>query len=704
MLRFIPGALQKINKRDQAEDSLPETQQVLATLLSHLPGMAYRCRFDRRRPMEFVSDGCLDLTGYAPAEITGAVQLAYEQLIHPADRERVWQEIEIAAPERRSFQLTYRLVTRSGAEKWVWEQGRGVFSAGGELLALAGFITDATERIAAYQSLEQRVADRTRELATLYQVTAVASESLNLETILERSLAQVLAAMNVEVGLIHLFDEVKKELRLAAQRGLLPGDDWLPASLVEWVFEHKQPLVTPTPDKAQADRPATEISGAPWVSVPMRARGHVLGVLSLIGPAGHHFDGEAVTLLASIADQVGAAVENAQLFEAERRQRRQADTLLQVTSVVGSTLDLEEVLARILGQLGRVVSYDSASVQLLEHDKLQIIAARGFADPAEVLGATFALTEPPQSQVVAAGKALNLPDAPALYPRFRRPPFSHIRSWLGAPLRVQERIIGIIAIDRQQPGGYDEEEVRLTTAFADQAALALENARLYQQAEQLAVMEERSRLGRELHDSVTQSLYSLTLFAEVGRRSVEAGNVDEAVDYLSRLGQVAQQALREMRLLVYELRLPALETEGLVRALEQRLDAVERRAGIEARLLVTGKVELPPSVEEGLYRIAQEALNNSLKHAAASLVTVRLNASDELIELEVSDNGQAFAPEDLQTGGMGLHNMRERAERLAGSFAIVAIPGQGVTVKVSVPTRRSWSRPLLPIDRFSEVS
>jgi signal transduction histidine kinase len=245
----------------------------------------------------------------------------------------------------------------------------------------------------------------------------------------------------------------------------------------------------------------------------------------------------------------------------------------------------------------------------------------------------------------------------------------------------------------------------LTTAFADQAALALENARLYQQAEQLAVMEERSRLARELHDSVTQSLYSLTLFAEAGRRAAEAGEKELELGYFTRLGQVAHQALKEMRLLVYELRTAALEKEGLAAALHQRLEAVENRAGVQARLVVEEMAELPALVEEGLYRIAQEALNNVLKHAAATSVIVRLKSDSQWVELEVIDNGRAFEPTSLDHGGgIGLASMRERAERLGGSLAIIAKSGEGTRVVVKIPTRRSWSRPILPITNLMEVS
>jgi signal transduction histidine kinase len=413
-----------------------------------------------------------------------------------------------------------------------------------------------------------------------------------------------------------------------------------------------------------------------------------------------HGPGE-LSQLAHAFDEMADSLER---YVIEQTRRHQADTLLQVASVVSATLELDEVLARILDQLGRVVDYDSASVQLLQEGKLKVIAARGFEDPEQVLGMTFSMKNSPNYRVISEGQPLNLSDAPQLYPGFRRPLFRHIRSWLGVPLRVQERIIGIITIDRHQAGGYDKEEVRLTNAFADLAALALENAQLYQQAEQLAVMEERSRLARELHDSVTQSLYSLTLFAEVQRRAADSANLEQVIDYSVRLGQVAQQALKEMRLLVYELRTAALETEGLVGAVQQRLDAVEKRAGVEARLVVEAMVDLPAVVEEGLYRIAQEALNNALKHAAATSVTVRINADNEQAVLEISDNGRGFAPNEVNTGGMGLSTMRERAERLGGQFTITATPGKGTRVSVTIPARRSWSRPLIPIDIFSEVS
>jgi len=161
-------------------------------------------------------------------------------------------------------------------------------------------------------------------------------------------------------------------------------------------------------------------------------------------------------------------------------------------------------------------------------------------------------------------------------------------------------------------------------------------------------------------------------------------------DYLTRIGEVTQQALKEMRLLIHELRPPALEQEGLVGALHQRLDAVEKRAGVEARLLMNDLIELPAHVEEELYRIAQEALNNALKHAGATTVTVHIRAEDHQAVLEVSDNGRGFNPAAVSNcGGMGLVSMDERARRLGGTLSVSSAPGQGTTVRAGVPTDKT---------------
>jgi signal transduction histidine kinase len=245
---------------------------------------------------------------------------------------------------------------------------------------------------------------------------------------------------------------------------------------------------------------------------------------------------------------------------------------------------------------------------------------------------------------------------------------------------------------------FSNQDIELLTSIGDQIGVAVENARLYEQAQQAAVVEERQRLARELHDSISQSLHSSVLLAEAGQRLAGAGDLERSRGYLVRLGEISQQAMKEMRLLVYELRPLALKEAGLVKALQQRLDTVERRAGVEAKLESDGDIEIPDDVEEALFRIAQQALNNAMKHAAATVVvvTVRLEADppDRRVILEVADNGKGFDGDTIgDEGGIGLDSMRERAEKVGGELTIVSTPGEGTRVIASVPMKGPTDSP-----------
>jgi len=206
------------------------------------------------------------------------------------------------------------------------------------------------------------------------------------------------------------------------------------------------------------------------------------------------------------------------------------------------------------------------------------------------------------------------------------------------------------------------------------------------QAEKLAVMEERNRLARELHDSVTQALYSQTLYAEAAFRQLSMGNIDTVTEHLADLRQTAQQSLQEMRLLIFELRPQVLEKEGLPAAIQARLDAVEVRSGLETSLEIKGESSIPTKLELELYRIAQESLNNVLKHSQAQQVQVRLAVNHKVVVLEIVDDGIGFTLENgKQPGGLGLPGIEERVRKLNGRFDLKSRPGDGTHLRVEVP-------------------
>ncbi|MDI9549588.1 MAG: GAF domain-containing sensor histidine kinase [Chloroflexota bacterium] len=289
-------------------------------------------------------------------------------------------------------------------------------------------------------------------------------------------------------------------------------------------------------------------------------------------------------------------------------------------------------------------------------------------------------------QVVRKGEPVLLND-PALFEQaqvYQWP--ADLTALLALPLYVNGGIIGVLDVVNKA-GGFTEEDVRVMSVFANQAAMAIEHARLQRQAEQLAVLEERQRLARELHDSVTQSLYSVTLYANAAALALAAGKGEVAAGYLSELQETAREGMRDMRLLIFQLHPPVLEAEGLVAVLQTRLAAVEDRAGLQTQFRVEGERRLPIAIEEDLYWIAQEALNNVGKHAAAQHVTVHLHFTAASVRLEVIDDGVGF---DLQAvrsegrGSGGLRSIAERTERLGGRLTHESGPGEGTRLVVEV--------------------
>jgi signal transduction histidine kinase len=213
---------------------------------------------------------------------------------------------------------------------------------------------------------------------------------------------------------------------------------------------------------------------------------------------------------------------------------------------------------------------------------------------------------------------------------------------------------------------------------------------LRQREREKAVAEERNRLARELHDSVTQALYGVTLYSEAAAGHLSLGHMDRVAEHLQELQDTAQEALAEMRMLIFELRPPILEELGLVAALQARLQAVEGRAGLRTEFKTDVEEHLPLDVEEGLYRIVLEALNNALKHAQARNIKVHLRQDERTrlepvrVTLEIADDGIGFDPATAcHQGGLGLPAMEERAEAIGAMLRIESEVGSGTKVVVT---------------------
>jgi signal transduction histidine kinase len=284
-------------------------------------------------------------------------------------------------------------------------------------------------------------------------------------------------------------------------------------------------------------------------------------------------------------------------------------------------------------------------------------------------------------------------------PRFEGWPAAHpnMRTFLGVPIVARGEVIGAFYLTEKrgergaQFTGDDEELIRTLAAHA---AIAIENARLHERSRELSTIEERKRLARELHDSVTQTLFSIGLTAETAAELVDS-EPSRAREQLGRLQDLTRTAMLEMRSLIFELRPAELETDGLAAALRKHVEVLRRLHGEEIELTVDGERRLPAEVERGLLRIAQEALGNALRHSGAHRVNLALAQRDSQVTLRVEDDGRGFDPEEAATRSrrLGLTSMRERAEAMGGTLAIGSTPGRGTTIEVEVSVGGANHRP-----------
>jgi signal transduction histidine kinase len=278
-------------------------------------------------------------------------------------------------------------------------------------------------------------------------------------------------------------------------------------------------------------------------------------------------------------------------------------------------------------------------------------------------------------------------------PRFQGWPSAHpsMRSFLGVPIVSRGEVIGAFYLtDKRGPKGAeftDADQQRIET-LAAHAAIAIENARLYERSRELTVVEERTRLARELHDAVNQTLFSIALTSQAAALLAETDPARAGAE-METVVELARGAMEEMRSLIFELRPADLGSDGLVSTLRKHVDVLRRVHAAEIELDVEGDRPLGPAVEREVFRIAQEALWNAVNHARARRLTVQLSMPDHRVVLTVADDGVGFDPLDPRAEGkhLGLLSMRERAEALGGELRVESNAGAGTTVRLELEAR-----------------
>ena len=398
----------------------------------------------------------------------------------------------------------------------------------------------------------------------------------------------------------------------------------------------------------------------------------------------------------SVVRDVTDRVHSVQLLEQRVQERtRELSTLLQISRDVASTLQLEPLLTKTLDLLGEVVSYDAAAIFALDdQDHLDLLDYRG---PWSILDLPrhWELSELEHIRmVVERRQPLTIPDVHATTRRARAWQQTwgkklgvlaiHSTSWLGVPLVAKDCVIGALTLEHADPGHFTLLHAKLALAFANQVAVAFENARLHEAAQRLAVLEERQRIARELHDSVSQALYGIGLGARTARATLD-DEPAQAMQALTYVLGLAQTALADMRAILLELRPDVLEQDGLISALDKQVASLRTRYDLQISTDLPEEPAISEDVKEALYRVAYEALGNIVKHAQAHHVSVELAIAGREISLSIRDDGVGFDTGGTYPGHFGLQSMRERTQRLGGRLIIDSAPTGGTCVRAVIP-------------------
>jgi nitrate/nitrite-specific signal transduction histidine kinase len=364
---------------------------------------------------------------------------------------------------------------------------------------------------------------------------------------------------------------------------------------------------------------------------------------------------------------------------------RELAVLNAVSAVVNQSLDLEAVLQAALGKTLEVMNLTAGAAYRLDPDGewLTVLCHRGLSEELIQNSARLSLAE---NLPASMG---HIPDVFVRqvddYPEGKLRDLiekEDIRAVINIPLVFKGSLKGAMVLGQHTDIVLKPEEVALLRAIGQQVGVAMENARLFEQAEESAVAAERNRLARELHDAVTQTLFSTSLIAEV-LPDLWAMDVEEAKQSTEELRQLTRGALAEMRTLLLELRPATLTQSRFEDLLKQLSEAVIGRARLPVNLSVEGDCRLPPEVQVVLYRIAQESLNNIVKYARATQVNISLIISCSSLHMEINDNGIGFNRNEIKPTSLGMRIMRERAQNIGADFEVLSQPGKGTTVSVT---------------------
>lgn len=534
---------------------------------------------------------------------------------------------------------------------------------------------------------------RACELVALKEIAEMLNSTNDMEQMLNDVLAKLLQVTGFTAGWIFIVDDRSEKLCVATHnlpQALSANNQAVMCGAECWCVErYKQNKLHQAVNIIECSRityAVTHQLGDPegvshHATVPLKAGADRFGLLNVAQAGKDHFSEEELALLQAVAYQIGTAIKRVRLYQIQEQNAIYYAKLGDVIQQINAIQDINQLPLQAVRQIGDTFNWQHVSLFMYEQQQLSLRAHYTNHDVKKEWLSLAVDQGGPVSTAFRENRLVILSDCHeepcSSLASIGIPPFS---SAVAIPLRIRSRPIGVLFISSQFRKQFDDYHGDFMYSLGDHFTLSVENLRVYEQRRELARMEERNRMARDLHDSVIQKVFSMSFIAK-GAETVLAGKEPIVERSLQEIRQLSQEALKEMRTLIWQLRPAGLE-HGLLTALKQYGNSMDLRVYEQ----VEGIRELPRAIEEAFWRIGQEAMNNVKKHAGTNAVYVTLVKSEQFASLEIIDKGQGFSTEKRKGRlTMGMLSMRERAETLGGELSVTSSKGQSTLVRATIP-------------------
>ncbi len=569
----------------------------------------------------------------------------------------------------------------------------------GKVEAVAMYIRDITDLKQVQHDLNQvneelelRVIERTRSLNE-YAQRLEASEKLNTDLrtandhmeVFQMAVKHAISAFRADFGGVYYSQLGQMQLAKSMGNSIQPPLIFKPSensTIYKFFMNPKVQLFQvneePEPNCEFCSYIHSE-NGNSFLLIPLITKDSLIGILYLIYKTKKTFSSEEEQLANVFLEAIGNTLHRttvmSQLGQTVSNREKELRVLYEIMAITSENENLEKILSSSIEKILSLLPFEAGAIHLEENDQMikKVVFRKSIIVEPEWMDNYFFENKLYENAIHNKKRftTIKIPEKNVI--------------GLTIPIRNKGINLGLVTLIGHHFDESDLDHISLITSFADAIGLVVENARQRKRSDELLILEERQRLAHDLHDSVSQSLYGLVISADVSNKLLRLKEYDGLKETLKDIEETALQSLREMRLMLFELRPLFFETVGLAGALEMRLNIVERRSGIDTVMNLCGADQIPSPLDIEIYGIATEAMNNSLKHSKANLIKIDLEVKANEVMLEISDDGVGFDMSEGVIGGIGFSSMRERSNRINGQLEIDSIINKGTRIILKVP-------------------